>query len=378
MKSELRVHGVSGTQPRDMLYTDPVLRDTASPDQPRSYTEVLEIAPAEEEFATQAFHWGGLTAGSRLTAFWILLAPFAFANVAGWMSKDRTNRFGHAMIRLAGLGLTALFITQVFTATVLLPYLWLLGRSEFEILGRTFEVGDGLLRWAFLLLVVVLTGAFLVLLLKASTQSHFEPRNTVEQSLVLAWPTVDSMDPTTTDAGSHPARLSTRRVGGSGRSPHHRSEDVEAEHDPASAAPPPSCGWLRNHRPRGRHLDANRLGRDHCWCPSCRGRVGGPAHHLHPHEHGGAESNRHPPPDRCSRLVRRIGDDLHRERGRPGHHHAAHHHLHHGPRHGWFRRLVALRWVDLRWRLRPRDLLWRRVGTRCRDRDRIHSRAQSP
>ena len=148
------------------------------PDQPRSYTEVLEIAPAEEEFATQAFHWGGLTAGSRLTAFWILLAPFAFANVAGWMSKDRTNRFGHAMIRLAGLGLTALFITQVFTATVLLPYLWLLGRSEFEILGRTFEVGDGLLRWAFLLLVVVLTGAFLILLLKASTQSHFEPRNT--------------------------------------------------------------------------------------------------------------------------------------------------------------------------------------------------------
>ncbi|MGH3667883.1 MAG: hypothetical protein ACRDU7_06300, partial [Acidimicrobiia bacterium] len=188
MKSELRVHGVSGTQPRDMLYTDPVLRDTASPDQPRSYTEVLEIAPAEEEFATQAFHWGGLTAGSRLTAFWILLAPFAFANVAGWMSKDRTSRFGHAMIRLAGLGLTALFITQVFTATVLLPYLWLLGRSEFEILGRTFEVGDGLLRWAFLLLVVVLTGAFLILLLKASTQSHFEPRNTVEQSQVLAWP----------------------------------------------------------------------------------------------------------------------------------------------------------------------------------------------
>ncbi|HJQ90171.1 MAG TPA: hypothetical protein VJ950_00555 [Acidimicrobiia bacterium] len=199
MKSELRVHGVSGTQPRDMLYTDPVLRDTASPDQPRSYTEVLEIAPAEEEFATQAFHWGGLTAGSRLTAFWILLAPFAFANVAGWMSKDRTNRFGHAMIRLAGLGLTALFITQVFTATVLLPYLWLLGGNEFEILGRTFEVGDGLQRWAFLLLVVVLTGAFLILLLKASTQSHFEPRNTVEQSQVLAWPSVAYMDPKTND-----------------------------------------------------------------------------------------------------------------------------------------------------------------------------------
>ena len=200
MKSELRVHGVSGTQPRDMLYTDPVLRDSALPDQPRSYTEVLEIARAEEEFATQAFHWGGLTAGSRLTAFWILLAPFAFANVAGWMSKDRTNRFGHAMIRLAGLGLTALFVTQVFTATVLLPYLWLLGRSEFEILGRTFEIGDGMLRSAFLVLVVVLTGAFLVLLLKASTQSHFEPGKTADQSLLLAWPTVDSMDPPTTDA----------------------------------------------------------------------------------------------------------------------------------------------------------------------------------
>jgi hypothetical protein len=178
-----------------MLYTDPVPRDTMPANQLRRYTEVLGVGRADDEFSTQAFHWGGLTAGSRLTAFWILLAPFAFANVAGWMSTNRRNRFGHAMIRVTGLGLTALFLAQVFTAIVLLPFIWLARQGDFEVLGRIIVVTDSMLRWALLILVVVLTGLFLLLVLKASTQSHFEPRDTDKQSQLLSWPKIEAMDP---------------------------------------------------------------------------------------------------------------------------------------------------------------------------------------
>ena len=183
-----------------MLYTDPVLRDTLPTGQPRRYTEVLGVGPADDEFNTQAFHWGGLTAGSRLTAFWILLAPFAFANVAGWMSTNRRNRFGHAMIRVTGLGLTALFLAQVFTAVVLLPFIWLARQGDFEVLGLTIVVTDSMLRWGLLILVVALTGLFLLLVLKASTQSHFEPSDTDKQSQLLAWPTVEALDPRLSDS----------------------------------------------------------------------------------------------------------------------------------------------------------------------------------
>ncbi|HVR77781.1 MAG TPA: hypothetical protein VMS99_05245, partial [Acidimicrobiia bacterium] len=192
--SELRVHGVSGTHPRDMLYTDPTPRDPLGPGEHR-YTEVHQSAPPDSDYETQAFHWGGLTAGSRLTAFWILLAPFAFANVAGWMSWDRHNRFGHSAVRLAGLGLTAMLLSQAFTALVLLPYLWVDRLDEVQILCCAIEVGNGLRKGVLLGLVILLSALFLVLVLKASTQSHFAPLKTGTQARLLAWPTVDSMLP---------------------------------------------------------------------------------------------------------------------------------------------------------------------------------------
>ena len=192
MKSELRVHGVSGTQPRDMLYTDPVVRDPLEPNE-RRYTDIHRVPPTDTEFDTQAFHWGGLTAGSRLTAFWILLSPFVLANAAGWMSTDRKNRFSHGMIRASGLGLTALFVTEAFTAIVLLPYLWFEGKDSFDVMRWTIEVGPGLRRGLLLALIILISGLFLLLVLKASTQSHFEPLDTTKQAELLSWPKVDAM-----------------------------------------------------------------------------------------------------------------------------------------------------------------------------------------
>ena len=82
---EVRVHGVSGTPPEQLLYTRPVATDLRG----STHTKVFHTEK-DPEFTVRAFHWGSLTSGHWSTAFWILLAPFAFANVAGWKRSPGT------------------------------------------------------------------------------------------------------------------------------------------------------------------------------------------------------------------------------------------------------------------------------------------------
>ncbi len=119
---ELRVHGVSGTPPEAILYTRPVSYDLGD----RS-AKVYE--PARDPYRVKAFHWGSLTAGKPHTAFWILLAPFALANVSGWMS-ERANPWTRALIRVAGLALTGVFFAQIANMTMHIPYEMRLRHAE--------------------------------------------------------------------------------------------------------------------------------------------------------------------------------------------------------------------------------------------------------
>ncbi len=156
---ELRVHGVSGTPPRSMLYTDPV---TLSADD--DYTRVYQARVLEQghDPAARAFHWGGLTAGNRWTALWIFLSPFALANLAGWLVRGR-NRWTVAMVRLAGLALTALFVAQLVNVVALLER-WMQQREP-GAPTPSLVAAAGLVA---LVLTFVITGWI-------STQSHFAP-----------------------------------------------------------------------------------------------------------------------------------------------------------------------------------------------------------
>jgi hypothetical protein len=172
MYSELRVHGVSGTAPRDMLYTDPVGRAT-EPDAPKTYTSVYQKPIRDGEGSVEAFHWGGLTAGSWRTAFWILLAPFVFANISGWMA-DRPNRIGRAGVRVAGLALTALFVSQVAVVSIDMPFHWLSTRLS----GTWLELAMSAL--------FLFSGfLFFILVQKASAQSHFPPGLSFDRQIEL-------------------------------------------------------------------------------------------------------------------------------------------------------------------------------------------------
>ena len=182
---ELRIHGVSGTPPRDMLYTDPV---TSSP--PSQGTKIYRDRPSDPDFEVSGFHWASLTSGSRATALWILLAPYALANAAGWMSgwrRDPTKpatepisdqswylRFGRAAVRAASMALTALFVSQAFAAGVVIPMAWLETHNTFSLMWWEIQVGGLDPRVPLILLVTVISVLFFWLVAVVSTKTHYE------------------------------------------------------------------------------------------------------------------------------------------------------------------------------------------------------------
>jgi hypothetical protein len=156
-----------------MLYTDPVTETT-----PDDYTKIYRSPGSKEghDPRAEAFHWGGLTAGSWQTAFWILLAPFALANVAGWMVWKR-NRGTVVGIRLAGLALTALFSSQALTVAVPI-HGWFHNQN---LTGWPMRLATLGLFAACLSLVCWITGLL-------STRSHFAKLGFWCRARLLVWP----------------------------------------------------------------------------------------------------------------------------------------------------------------------------------------------
>lgn len=163
------MHGVSGTPPDELLYTGSV-----------TYDQGWDLAKVYEKnrdtWEVKAYHWGSLTSKSSLTAFWILLAPFAMANVAGWMSES-PNIWSRIWVRVAGLSLTGIFFAQAANMSLDLPYST--GMSETAVL------------WTFASSCVVLVLGLGML----STQTTFKPLTIGERLRFLFSPKVGSMNP---------------------------------------------------------------------------------------------------------------------------------------------------------------------------------------
>jgi hypothetical protein len=90
--TELRIHGVSGTPPESVLghpYTDLIKGDREA----GFYRRMWYGGPPEQRFGDdagrrrrEAYEWGGLTSGSGLRAFWLLLLPFMLVNLGFFMT----------------------------------------------------------------------------------------------------------------------------------------------------------------------------------------------------------------------------------------------------------------------------------------------------
>jgi hypothetical protein len=109
--TELLVHGVGGESAEDTLH-EPHPRMVAG-----DATAGFYRGPDTDGRHRESYSWGGLTSGRASRALWLLLLPFALANLAGWMHWRRRGQrepgLFRALIRLFGLTLTALGVLYV-------------------------------------------------------------------------------------------------------------------------------------------------------------------------------------------------------------------------------------------------------------------------
>jgi hypothetical protein len=82
--TEIFVHGVGGAAPAGMLDALEVRQVTG--DRISGMWRSLAGTPGGNGTHREAYSWGGLTRRPLATAIWLLLLPFALANIAGWMA----------------------------------------------------------------------------------------------------------------------------------------------------------------------------------------------------------------------------------------------------------------------------------------------------
>ncbi|KUM32508.1 hypothetical protein [Arthrobacter sp. EPSL27] len=148
---EIRVHGVRGTRPWESLGVPQGVQQPCEPAPPGVGKDTVDnktgfycsgrARPGASEATTvdpdldggrklhvEAYFWGMLTSGawgfeSLLRSFWLLLAPFAFVNVAMWSrpglsSAGRRQYVTAVLIRWSGLLLTCLLLGTICSIAV--------------------------------------------------------------------------------------------------------------------------------------------------------------------------------------------------------------------------------------------------------------------
>ncbi|GAA4812704.1 hypothetical protein GCM10023200_58100 [Actinomycetospora chlora] len=106
---ELRVHGVSGTPPEDVLDA-PRVRQVAGDEWARVFRAVGDDGRdvGTPDHVVEALHWGRYTSGSWTFALWLLLVPFGMVNVARFMLPEPADRPGRGALVVASAALRAL------------------------------------------------------------------------------------------------------------------------------------------------------------------------------------------------------------------------------------------------------------------------------
>jgi hypothetical protein len=109
--TELLVHGVGGESPANTLQEPHPIQVAGDA------TAGFHRGPDVEQRHREAYSWGGLTSGAASRALWVLLLPFALANLAGWMERrhpsDPEGRWFRSLVRLFGLTMTLLALLYV-------------------------------------------------------------------------------------------------------------------------------------------------------------------------------------------------------------------------------------------------------------------------
>jgi hypothetical protein len=141
---ELRIHGVSGTPPPDLLddaHVVQVAGDSRRRSFQRAHADGTPVERDSDGRVLEGYHWGNLTSGSWRQGLWFLLIPFGLVNAAQFMllkppaparpgESSRRRRIAvtahvvsGAMLRIVGLIMTcalALAATYIVASMVAL------------------------------------------------------------------------------------------------------------------------------------------------------------------------------------------------------------------------------------------------------------------
>lgn len=121
---ELRVHGVSGTPPVDML-DHPLVKQVAGDTDGRFFRPVdaagTEVRAADGH-VLEGYHWGPLTSGTWRQALWLALIPFGLVNAAYFMlpggGGNGARIVARGALRVLAIVLTGLVVLAVAQAAV--------------------------------------------------------------------------------------------------------------------------------------------------------------------------------------------------------------------------------------------------------------------
>lgn len=116
--TELRVHGVGGTPPQDML--DEVKPRQVTGDR---IAGMWRGADRQPDWHREAYAWGGLTSRAFTSALWLVLLPFAMLNVSGWTVLGRRGwLIGYQQTLVRVIGLVATWTYVLFVALIAMDF----------------------------------------------------------------------------------------------------------------------------------------------------------------------------------------------------------------------------------------------------------------
>ncbi len=115
--TELRIHGVGGASPEELLGV-PHTRLVAGGEDAGFFRPASWMPSMTSADALEAYSWGGITSRARSRALWLFLLPFALMNVGGWMSDPQSGSARRSRITVAAIRLEALLATAIFTTLI--------------------------------------------------------------------------------------------------------------------------------------------------------------------------------------------------------------------------------------------------------------------
>ncbi len=133
---ELRVHGVGGASPEELL--DVPLTELVAGDEGAGFFRPWKQLGASSP-ALEGYSWGGLTSAARLRALWVLLTPFALANLAGWMLRhggDPTDLEPRGRLRMET---AAVALIRIFGVVLTVAAVGFLAVASMDLIG--FQCG---------------------------------------------------------------------------------------------------------------------------------------------------------------------------------------------------------------------------------------------